>query len=140
MLHHSATVHVPLALAVLFPPAYVLFVVTIKSGWLPRRIWLLRFGTAIIQLAASAFAYRSGEQDRLMSPASEQLLAHHQQLALNFGFLWLGIAVLLPLAFLFHQKSWSRLLHLALLVLLAAQLWEAIQLGQLGGQIVFGSL
>lgn len=137
LLHHSAAVHIPLALAILFPLAYFTIALSLMTGWLPRRTWVLLMGLVGVQWVTLGLAYKTGTRDGLFSEASTELVNQHQQLAENFSLLWLMIGVVVPLAFLLPRR-WPVLCHIVLLILMAIQLTWAVQLGRAGGKLVFG--
>lgn len=137
-IHHSATVHIPLALAVLFPLGYVGLLLCLKLKFLPEKSWTLLWVLCVVQLITSYFAYNTGLRDLAFSTGSTELLQNHREHAWKFFVLWLGISGAFPVAFLVGQRKLSRFVHLVLLGLLIAQFITAWRLGELGGRLVFG--
>ncbi|MGE0762599.1 MAG: hypothetical protein AB7N80_04920 [Bdellovibrionales bacterium] len=137
-LHHSAAVHVPLALAFLFPLIHVLLLILIKTQLLPHRTWFLHIGVVVVQLVGAALAYLTGQRDMVLSSAPTELLVEHQELAFWFMLIWLAVLCLLVLAVTLRNLKWSIFFHGALLVLLASQFYIAVRVGQIGGKLVFG--
>lgn len=132
---HPATIHIPLALAMLMP---LFFVVTFwhiqKQKW-PNSSWNYLLALAAIQLVTSGFAYWSGYKDKFLSAADAQIIQRHESAALWFCGIWF----LIVFAFLASRFSRPKQIWPAILafVLLVAQAVIAIQLGHLGGQLVF---
>lgn len=139
VLSHPATVHVPLALAVLIPIAFVLAWWATEKNWLPENFGWVFVGLAALVLGSSAFAFITGEQSKVMSAAKPELLASHEQRAQVFCAVWV---VILFIAGLTQSIGKSRALGSrgVLLLLLILQAVLGVQLGRLGGQIVFGAL
>lgn len=140
MLSHSAAVHIPLAIAVLFPMGYGAIYWMIKFGGLAERAWILMWGLAGIQIANTVLAYRTGLRDRPFSPAPAEMLSRHEYWGLIFMCLWVLIAAILPFGYLWAHRRSGKWVHGVLLILMAAQLASALQLGHLGGQIMLGEL
>lgn len=139
LLNHSAAIHIPLALAVLFPLLHVLFFTLVKFKFFPARAWLVLWGLVAIQLVTSFLSYFTGQRDRVFSAADPDLLAQHWELACVFMWLWAAIFVFLPLAHGLRRPTWTAFFHVILVVLLLAQLVYGIWLGQIGGKLVFGA-
>ena len=138
-LHHSAAVHIPLAIAVLFPITQIMLLVLIQRKHLPVHTWILNWVICGIQIVALGIAYITGLRDLNLSSSSIELLNKHQQLADYFIVLWIGISILLPLSFRLQKKKWQVLCHFLLFGFLVGQFVLAIQLGQVGGLLVFGN-
>ena len=139
MIPHSAAVHIPLALAVLFPLAHVARLILTRTGFLPHRTWILLWALCAIQVATSGLSYISGQRDRALSSAASELLNSHQEQALLFTLLWVAILAIYPDGSWLRKRRWLVALHhLTLISFLVAQLVVAISLGHLGGKIVFG--
>lgn len=135
-LHHSAAVHLPLAVAVLFPFAYLIIIVAIHTKWLPKRVWWLLMGFAPAQIVSLLLSYRTGVRDSVVSEATTELIQQHRALAWNFTIVWCILWVLVLIVFLAPPRL-SRLAHWLTLILLVGQLIWAIQLGQVGGKLMF---
>lgn len=127
-----------MALAVLFPLSHLMVLFCIKIGFLPSRVWALQWFIGVLNLMALWASFATGQRDITMSSAPLELLSEHKHLAQQFLYVWSGIFLLMPVAFRARRRIWSLLFHGGLLVLLASQLWLAVQLGRVGGKIVFG--
>lgn len=71
--------------------------------------------------------------------AQEDLLNRHLDLAWKFSWIWAAIAVLLVVAFVPREKVLRNSAHLILLVAFVLQFAIAIQLGQIGGELIHGN-
>ncbi len=138
-LHHSATVHVPLALAVLVPITQIMLLIFVWRKFLPNRIWVLNWTICGIQLVSLIVAYLTGVRDLALTAASSELLLQHQELAKYFTMVWIVITVLYPMAFHIARGRLRVIMHISLLGLLFVQLAIAVRLGKIGGQLVFGN-
>jgi hypothetical protein len=127
-----------MALAVLFPLFYLITFVSIRKGWIANKGWIFLESLVALQCAFIGASYLTGLQERLLSTGSIELIDEHQRLALLFSLLWLLVLMLLPFAFATARRI-SIAAHLLSSLALTAQLVFAVQLGHLGGQIIFGT-
>jgi hypothetical protein len=138
LIHHSAAVHIPLALSILLPVLYFVIWISIERHWFTRRTWLLLAGLAVIQVLTCYMAWTTGMRDRTLSSSNPDLINQHQQLGIEFMQMWFVISIFLILAFV-TPKKFALVFRGLLVVLFATQLVWAVRLGQLGGNLVFGS-
>ncbi|NJL24321.1 MAG: hypothetical protein HC902_03525 [Calothrix sp. SM1_5_4] len=137
MIHHPATVHIPLALAVLFPLFHIVLIAVVKWKLMPKQIWFMQWGLAAIQLVTCALAFITGRKDMTLSAAAPELLHRHQELAIQFTIAWAVIAILLPVSYHVRGRTGSTVVQAALLILLVVQLVLAVRLGVVGGELVY---
>lgn len=137
-LSHPATVHIPLALAVLMPAAFSMHWYGLEKKWFQRKSWMVIWSLGLVQLASGGLAYLTGERAKVLSAAEAELLAHHE----SFGLIFLSLAALqvffFSLLFIETRPRMQVFIRLLNLIGLLVQAVVAIQLGKLGGQIVFG--
>jgi len=136
-LHHSAAIHIPLALAVLFPGLHLIIGIMITLGKLPKLSWLILLGLSLVQLLTARFSFLTGMRDRALSASSQDLLAQHQHFATQFIWIWVGLTATLFMAYLPSNRHVVRAAHAILIILLALQFFWAIKTGETGGQLVF---
>lgn len=136
LLTHPATVHIPLALTVLFPIFYITALWATMTKRLPDGIW---YGLCVlggIQICTSLLAYSSGETSKILSAAAPEQIARHEQFGVYFIATWFAIFAILILVTGIHRKTLWRVTHGLLLSLLFAQLALGVLLGKLGGTLV----
>lgn len=135
LLAHPAAVHVPLALAVLFPVAYAATLWAVIVGWLPKRIWYGLVAMSVIQIVATLLAYFTGTRSVMYAVGDPALILHHAQLGRVFILLW--IIMLPPIIAIARSNSrivW-RTANVILVALVVGQLVVGIALGKAGGAL-----
>jgi|GEM_PF-4701542 len=135
-LSHGAAIHIPLALAILFPIFYAGCLISTRTGWLPVRIWRALLALGVLQVATLLLAYASGERARILSSGDPSVISRHEALAFWFTAVW--IAALLPLLVsqITTHKALKLSAHVALVFLLFVQAALALWLGHLGGSLI----
>ncbi len=136
---HPVLVHLPIALAVILPPATALTLLAWVRGWLPRRAW---FGVVALQatlLLSGFLASRTGEADeeRVERVVPEARIEAHEEAAEQF--LWVAGVVLLLAAGTAMAKSERLGRSLAVVTLLGtlAVAWAGYRVGHAGGALVY---
>jgi hypothetical protein len=135
LLRHPATVHIPLAIAVLFPFAYLVTVYVVKVNWFSKQLWYGLLAMSVIQILSTLLAYKTGNQASAFAVGDSELLARHADLARWFLFMWIvmvGVIILLTRSS--SALRW-RVSNFILITLIVAQLFVAIQLGKVGGAL-----
>jgi cytochrome c oxidase subunit IV len=90
-------------------------------------------------LTSGILAFLSGKAAKAFSAANPEVIASHEATARWFCLVWAIILLLSALSSLnVRFRHWTA--HAVLIALLLAQAGIAIQLGHLGGEIVFGIL
>lgn len=134
ILSHSAFVHVPLALAVLFPGMYLTTFWAVKKSHLAFNIWYGALALCVVQLSSSLLAYFSGEYAEVLSAADPDLIESHEHFGAMFMLLWVLISV--AVAALCLRPKLSNKIHPVTLLLMLIQLVIAILLGRVGGSLI----
>lgn len=135
-LNHGATVHIPLALGVLFPIFYIGCIFSRQANWFPFRIWYALWCLGLFQVASIWMALSSGEHAKVLSAADTNLIMRHEYLAFDFLKIWIGIALLLTMIVWVRQVIVVRVVHGLLFSLLVVQIFICINLGRLGGNLL----
>ena len=140
MIAHGAAVHVPLALAVLLPPLFILTWIGIERKKLTRLSWFFPWCASLIQIATSEAAVWTGSRDKILSAGDTVLVAQHE----TYGQYYLYLSCILFLVFtVLLCKKWparvSLVICFCLVVGFILQTYLAFHLGHLGGQILEGS-
>lgn len=136
VLPHSAFVHMPLALALLWPVAYALTWWTTTRGKMPDQLWWGVLGLAVIEVVSSLSGILSGEAAKVASGANADLLHHHEELAEIFMGVWWALFVLIIAAWWFRRSPWAKWLHGLTLAGLAGQAALALVVGHAGGALL----
>jgi hypothetical protein len=134
---HSAAVHIPMALAALFPLYFFYWhgVRSRRDGGerLPYSFFVM---TATVQIVMLTISFLTGDRDKIMSPASEIVLGNHRFWAQIFVMAWVGIFLGLILAGLKPKFRDSRFIAFVLIGLLILQFLVGVRLGHLGGDLL----
>lgn len=135
---HPATVHLPLAIAVLLPLLLVACHWSVVKGVFSEKMYLFAIGLSLLQLIAIGIAYVSGLHDMATASGDPNLLDQHRSWGNLFAFCWLILFSLLAvLQFKYPRHLTSRSSWL-LYALAGAQLAAGIWLGHLGGLLAYG--
>lgn len=134
LLAHPALVHVPLALAVIFPPVFFICWWAIAKKRLPDGTWFLLWAIAFAQSVAAAVAYYSGVQAKGFHPGAADLLAKHEELGFRFLMLWLIVTALFAFVRFGPRWAWWTAQG-AITALVLAQIHTAFLLGSVGGAL-----
>lgn len=135
-LAHPAAVHVPLALAVLFPLFYLATLWATLTNWLPMRLWSVLWWLGLVQITSTMLAYLSGEKSKFLSAAAQEQILAHERLGLVLVVLWFFILTFLTVILSTKQKIIWNTANALLIGLLLTQLVIAFQLGKIGGALV----
>lgn len=135
-LTHPAAIHVPLALAILFPFIYGGTLWATMKKWLPEKFWYAVWCLAFTQIVSLLLAYSTGERSKVFSAAAAEQILEHERLGIVFSVGWLLILGLLTVVARTKSSLVRRVTHLFLTALLLGQVPLAIQLGKLGGALV----
>ncbi len=133
-LPHAAAVHMPIALAVLFPVFYGVAWWCTSKDLLPVRIWYGLWALAAVQVVSIIYAIYTGERAEFLSAGNHQLIEQHEHMAENFRAV--AIAVFLGLSLALALTGIKRtVLHSILMLLLIGQLILAFYVGHMGGEL-----
>lgn len=137
---HPKLVHLPIALAILMPLLASGALFAIWRDWFPKRVWSLVVAGQFLLVGSGILALRSGETDeeRVEKVVAESVLERHEEAGERFtwaGGLLLAISVL-PL--LLRQRRGYLLAGAVTCAGTVAVLGLGYQVGQLGGEIVYG--
>jgi len=135
LLPHPAAVHIPLALAVLFPAFYLAAWWSVKRNLMPARLWTFLWALALVQMITLGLAYISGEHAEFLSAGSQVRIDRHEQLATIFSIMWFCIFVALSLG-VWRAGLRTAAFHVAVSAILTGQLLVALWLGHIGGGLV----
>lgn len=135
-LPHSAFVHMPLALAMLWPVAYGLTWWSTSRKKMPDRLWYGVLGLALLEVGASLSGILSGEVAKVASGANADLLHHHEELAEVFMGVWWVLLILIFIAWRFRRSPSAQWLHGLTLTGLIAQAGLALAVGHAGGALL----
>ena len=130
---HSAAVHMPLAIAVLFPVFFAAAWWTTRRGLMPERIWLGLWALSAAQVASTVLAFFSGEHAEFLSAGSQVLIEKHEALAEKFLWVWVAIFVVFTAT---RIPRFNKLALWTVALLIAVQLILAVQAGHAGGQLL----
>lgn len=136
---HPATVHLPLALGLILPFAFLATAIGIRRGYLSTQSWFFPVAGLWLLFGSGLLAYLTGERAKFFSAADSTALRQHEMVAQVF------IAISLILVFLsifLIAPRWKRFQARACFVItfiLFVQVAITIYLGRLGGHLVFGS-
>lgn len=137
---HPKLVHLPIALAILMPLLTSGLLLAIWREWFQKRVWALVVAGQFLLVGSGILALRSGETDeeRVERVVPESVLGAHEEAAERF--VWAGgLLLALSLAPLLLRGSRARLLTGAATAIgTFAVLGLGYQVGQLGGEIVYG--
>ncbi len=143
-LPHGALVHIPMALAVLFPMMYMGLLIGEARAWVSRPSWLALCFLAVIQLVSSGLAYWSGASAKILSAAQPEHIEKHETYAQFFILIWVLITLVMildqwlrtrPVPSKNHRLTTSLLRGVSVL-LIVIQSIVAIPLGKVGGALV----
>ncbi len=132
-MNHSAMVHVPLALSVLFPVVYIVTLYGVSRQHMSVQIWRYHAVMQLMLLLSSGVAYWSGLNSKFLSPADQALISNHEQLAAVFVLLVVASNMAMVMH-IFRLRS-QLALKILTVALLLVQAGLAIWLGHLGGQL-----
>lgn len=137
---HPKLVHLPIALAILMPLLASGVMLAIWREWFPKRVWSLVVAGQLLLVGSGILALRSGENDeeRVERVVAESVLERHEEAGERFtwaGGLLLAISVL-PL--LLRRRRGCLAAGAATCAGTLAVLGLGYQVGQLGGEIVYG--
>jgi hypothetical protein len=132
---HAAAVHIPLALAVLFPGFYWASWWTTHKRLMPERIWTALWILAAVQLGTIGMALASGESAEFLSAGSHAQIEQHEHFAVSFAVAWALTFLTLSLA-LWKTNLRTTLFHSLVSGLLLAQFLLAVWTGHIGGGLM----
>lgn len=133
---HSAFVHMPLALAVLWPVVYGLVWWATSTRRMPNSLWFGVLGLVFLQVAASLTAILSGEAAKEESGAKADLLFHHEKFAEIFMSSWWVLAAMILIAWWMQKRSFAKWLHSIIWMALVFQAGLAVYIGHAGGALM----
>lgn len=135
---HPVAVHLPLALAVVWPVACFVLWLAIRRDWLPARSWWLAVGLAALLAAGALTAVRTGEADHeIVDKVLDPELIHEHEEA-GERVLWVAVAALLvSVGGVAPRAGLSEAARVASIVVALLVLAGAIQAGHLGGRLVY---
>lgn len=137
-LSHPATVHIPLALSVILPLAFLATWGGITFKWLSPNSWYFPVAGIWLLAGSSLMAYFTGERAKVFSAADQVLLKSHESIA-QFYLIFGAALFFLSTALVYLQFSrFRRMLCILIFIVLLAQAGVALRLGHIGGEIVFG--
>jgi len=134
---HPAIVHLPIALAVLIPALALLGIVSIHTGILPGRSWVLIVMLQALLVGSGWLALETGEdeEERVEEVVAERHIEAHEEAAERFlllAGLGLGVALtgLLPRRLGTLGRAAATLVTLAVLA-------AGVSVGHSGGELVY---
>lgn len=134
---HPAIVHLPIALAVLLPLLTLGGAVALRAHWLPRRTWSVAVALTGVLVLSSWVALETGEseEDRVERVVAEERIEAHEEAAEVFASL--GVVLFLVTGAGFMAGRPGDLARGASVLVALAVLISALQLGRLGGELVY---
>jgi hypothetical protein len=132
---HAAAVHIPLALAVLFPGFYWSALWSTNRRLMPDRIWFAIWILSTVQVLTIVVALITGEQAEFLSAGSQTEMERHEHFAYGFLALWIVVFAALC-ASMWKTKLRTLEFHFALSAILVAQFVLALFIGHIGGSLL----
>ncbi len=137
---HPKLVHLPMALAILMPLLTSGVLLAIWRDWFPKRVWSLVIVGQFLLVGSGILALRSGEADeeRVEKVVAEVVLERHEEAGERF--VWVGgfLLAITVLPLLLRSKRATLITGAASCAGTFVVLAFGYQVGQLGGEIVYG--
>lgn len=134
---HPAVVHLPIALAFLSPLVALAAVLVIVRGWLPARAWVAVVLLQLLLVGSAWAALETGEdeEEKVEEVVGDRPIHEHEEAAERF--MWIAVAGLAVSATGLLQGQAGRYGRLASVASGALILAGAVQVGHLGGELVY---
>lgn len=134
---HPAVVHLPIALAILFPLVAILGIISIQKGFFRPRTWAVVVLLQLLLLGSGWMALETGEdqEERVESIVAEHHIEEHEEAAERFLILagiglLVGAAGLLPHRAGIFGRAAGALVSVGVLA-------AAVSVGHTGGELVY---